>query len=405
MGEIFTINTYWHIEHLIKKPDFRHVVCGTGAIARDMLKKLKLLELETDPILYSGADSSDGSVRHYERLREIENPKRCRFFVFYSYDEWYLNAPTLSVIKEQIGKMIPLTDHQQVVQWGVNQCITARGDEWAFNIFGNIQNSIGGDYFTTKGNADSEFTVNIFGNSTAADIFSNEEPSFGENLISELSEAGMNAKVVNYAQWNRLNEDQILQFLSEDIAEKPGLVLLQMSPFSAAGYKAYKAVNLLPTNDDDSYGNIASWMRSEYFNNFFGGGNFGVNFSTDVIESSVNQARVMKAISERSGLKFWACVFPRIEYLHEAISTAVSIRPAGYLKRTRERKDEFVKAASRYVTVKDFSDAFDGYDSIFPLLMDESHPTAKGYAAVAKRIAAEIIGNFPEFVHHETNHR
>jgi hypothetical protein len=397
---IFNLDTSWLMDNLAKKLGFRNVICGTGRLARDTRRKLETLGLPVEPYLYGGMDDERAGFRCYERIREIEDVQKCRFWLLYSPEDWYLNAPSLSVIKECVGVMIPWTSHNQIVQSAINLCTGARGDGWSSDIFNGRINSIGGEYFTRGGNsAEGSLKIHIYGASQVADIFAYTKPSLSEQIISELSDLGIEAEVWNFGQYSKLTGDHILRFLYSGVCGKPDLVLFQMTDAKDTDYKVKNPLAIRAAN---KISRVEYWADREYFRSLIGESNYGIGFDCDMTDISVAQTRIMNVLGGVYGFRFWACIMPRLDTVTARLSEPVSVRSPGYLKRQRERKDARVAAIGEYGAVKDFTDAFDGYDSVFPLLMDEGHMTAAGYVALAKRMTREIAADFPQYIKHNT---
>ncbi len=103
------------LARLADKPEYDNIVIGTGALARDMRKKLLLLGLNA-PFLIGGHAEPEKGVRHYSEIANLGDPKRYRFILCCDTDEWELIAPAQTAAYAFLG--ISAENHPQVTASG-----------------------------------------------------------------------------------------------------------------------------------------------------------------------------------------------------------------------------------------------------------------------------------------------
>jgi hypothetical protein len=354
-----------------------------------MRRKLSCLGLKTEPYLYGACDDEDEGVRHFERIRELENAAECKYSVFYGSDEWELIAPATALIYERL-RVID-NRHPQLMSCFV-ESVEAKGGGWETDLFCNKINTINRRHFTRHGKDDGKFKIQVRGASSISDIFAFANYSFGEALFDRFKNRDLRIDV--FAQWEKSSADNMLRFLQDGLGDIPDLVLFVFGWQDAQDtYNLTK--NLLgvrtPANIRSIYPELRDWIGEQ-----IGGVAYGVDFDVDMRTILVMQFRVMNTLAKLYGFELWGCVLPNSRNIPQGAEC--SARSPGYLKRQRASKDALVAALAEYGEVKDFTDAFDDYDNVFSLLMDEGHMTAKGCAALAKRVARELAKDFPQYV-------
>jgi hypothetical protein len=371
-----------------KLDKYNTIVLGSGAKAKDLRTKFSLLGASVPPYLYGSKDDESAGIRHYTRLREIENPKECKFYLFYDSDEWTLIAPSMALINEITGS-VGLEQDYGVILYALG----LKGDHYfgSVDMFGNIIHSINGQYFARHGEpSDKTMNVQIWGGSGQADIFAFSEHYLGECLHSALSDYGVAAVVDVHAQWIRSVADNIPRFLSDGAGLRCDVLCMFFNLSSTDKYdiRAKNALALRSTTKNFWH------LVSRNIGQAVGETGVGVGVDFDIeatIELAVVQHRIMSALARVHGFKYYACLPPNLVMLAESRNIKIAGNSPGYIKRNIKLINKFIDEASRYGKVVDLSGCFDDYDNIFPFFMDGNHMTDEGNRVAAKALAEELM--------------
>jgi len=378
---------YQHIlERLAQDDRLENIILGTGAMARDLQAKLRLLDLKA-PFLVGGRDDPENGIRHYKRLADLEEPDRYRFIVCFDVDEWELIAPAQSALFKLFG--IATYNHPRIIRLTSDPVLYEKAGNLLTDA--HIHNIILKDnrpyalFGETHGNA---LRIHIFGASGSSSIFSYAQYSWPELLHRELLKANFEAAVYSWGQPLETVSDCLLQFLRDGYHHRPDLVILYKGESEFQPLRFGKK-NVLSVRSGVGAHEYIRMMQYTYREEKSGGFDHG----TDILEILAIQHRIFKALSRLFQFTYWNIISPSGAFLPEKQSKQLLGLSAGYLERARKKKDAAISELHDDC-VKDYTDSFAGMDDIFEFYADITHLTNRGNQIIAERCAKDILTVF-----------
>ncbi|MDR1688167.1 MAG: hypothetical protein LBS21_06095 [Clostridiales bacterium] len=361
---------------LAKNQDYHFIICGSGRMARDMLKKMQLFGINVEPYIYGSYDNENEGIKYYERLRELKNPKNYKFYLLHELNEWFVHTRTITVVNEITGKIRFESDNTYLIrplQYLYNETDNQALDMFSAKLYLLNRKS----YSICTNHKKNSLKIHIFGGCSIADIGSFDEPAFSVIFGELLAEHDINASIFNYCQWGNGIEKNIMKFISLPLENNADLVLFCISAIKTREIRI-ATNNLLP---------------KEYNRDVFGEENYGLHFDGNV-DLLIDQCRVINTIAKLRGCIIWFCVLPKFFVLPDSLLNGASIRSAGFHERMREKNRRVITKLKKYCIVKDFTDTFDNCSNVFSLFKDENHYAAKANYTLGKRIADEIVNDY-----------
>ena len=376
------------LEKLVKKHEFENIIIGTGALARDMRRKLMLLGLKVPFLVGERSDPAD-CIKHYASIATLGNPELYRFLVCCDSDEWTLIGEALPVIYKFLGHAV--YNHPQVIRFRMNEVLLDRAckrvtDAANCNVYlgNNKPYVVFGD-----DNDCNSFNIHILGSCHAGGVYSFSKESFPEILSQKLGEAGFHAAVYSWGQASATVTDCIMTYIRDMCFFSADLVILYLadrySPLNIA------TLNTLSTRAGTLSGKhpFIKRLDSTYNHDV----SDGISHSVDYLDISKTQQRIFTAFSRLYGFTYWNIIPPTPTVLPEEQAQQLHGLSSGYFTRQRKLMDEHLSIVSDEA-LKDYTDSFSGVEDIFSLFSDYRHLSSAGNRLIAQRCAADILEAF-----------
>jgi hypothetical protein len=377
------------LERITSKPDLENIILGTGAIARDLQTKLRLMNLKSSFLVGDREDSTEGIV-HYKRLSEVADDKNFRFICAFDTEEYALIAPVQSAVFKLLG--VATYNHPRMFFSEYNRnTVMHELDSCTYQFDANIHDialKSGLPYEMFGTTCFDAFNIHILGGSTASSIFSISQYSWARFLYERLNRSGFKVVVYNWAKAAESPADCLLEFLRDSVFHKADLVVLYSSGMTSSSLNV-TTNNILSIRTLSGVRQFNRGLRESYQNPTSNGLNF------DLSESEIFdiQCCVFNALGKMFGFDFWSVVPPSGDLLPEKQARRLLGLSPGYLARKRSTKDGFLAKAAEYC-VKDYSDTFAEVGEIFDMFADISHLTNEANELVAQRFTDDILRTF-----------
>jgi hypothetical protein len=363
-----------------------NIICGTGALARDFRRKLRLLRVDV-PFLVGAEDNPEDGIRDYRNLATLENPEKYRFIVCCDVDEWDLIGPVQSALYRLVG--LVSYSHPRVIRLTSDfafygQAGDLLADAHIHNVFLRA-----GRPFRLFGDADENaFDIHVFGASNSSSIFSCVARSWPDLLYEKLWESGVGAAVYSWGQPRATSADMLVAFLRDGRFYRPSLVVVCGG---TNGYNplSYSEKNVLSVRTGQGEHEFMETLHGKYDMEICDGlrnGELDFDEVTDV------QIKIFRCLSALYGFGFWHVLTPSPDCAAEGKARALTGMSTGYLGRMRERAERITGRNGD--CTKDFTDVFDDIEDIFSMYTDLLHPTEQGNEIIARRFAEEILREF-----------
>lgn len=377
---------YGTLEQWTKNPDIINLVVGTGALAKDMQTKLRLLNLDA-PFLIGDRDDEDAGIRHYSVIETLEDPKRYRFIVCCDLDEWTIIGQVLPrAFKLNSGAV---ANHPRVVQYSCAQVFWERGGREVLDAWRGSAYLKDGKPFEVFGDTDRQeaFHIHILGSCHADPVRKFATRSIPERLYEMLRAEGYDVVVHGRSRGMAPSSDVVFTHMAEACCEKNNLTIF-FNTLSDLQYATSTGGNLLSPRGNISVHPMLAKIRAVYQNEKCDGFEHA---SASPMEILVYQSRVLAALSKRTGGEFWDIITPAMQYLPEKQALEAGCLSPGYYARRRGEKDEFL---SQVAWARDYTGCFLDVENIFSAYTDSLHFSNIGIELVAERLAREIITEF-----------
>jgi len=383
----------YHIKQWAEDPSVKNIIIGTGAIARDMRDKLRLLGLQA-PFLIGGADGCDNEIRHYSHIAELKNPKEYRFIVCCDTDEWELSSRAINAAHRFMGRAAFL--HPRVIRYCLDDVLKEQAganvfDAAACNII--LRDDKPYILFEDKGlfgNKDSAFNIHIIGSCHSGGIWRPTKDSFPETLYKSLDKLGFGARLYTWGQPSNLTSDIITRFVRDVCFHNADLVILFNTIDELSSVNTNKK-NILPARsiNDAHKPEFIKLLNSAYKGEISN----GADHNASLFDIRRIQQRIFIALSKLYGFRFWDIIPPGVKLLPEALAQRYGGLSKGYYARQRARKEDLLAVLNREHT-KDYTKTFNGVNDIYEMFTDGMHFSDKGNELLAKRCARDIIETF-----------
>jgi hypothetical protein len=375
------------LERLAGEPEIENIVLGTGTLARDMQRKLRLLGLKA-PFLVGGKDDPENGVLGPESLASLENHEKYRFISCFDMDEFALVATTHAIVYRLLGALS--NSHPRFLLFSAVPLMSERAPELRVDPHVHNVRPRNGSAYIVYGNPSDEkaLKIHLMGSCTVSSVYSHAERFVPELLWEKLRESGLGAVVYSWGQARASYADNLILFLRDVRLHNPDIVILaaQMSDLNPAK-KPTK--NTLAVNNYYNPHFSVHAMKSVY------PGQIGNGINHDIAPPllAAVRHRIFSALSRQFGFAFWHVVNPGATTMSERQSSRLTGLSPGYLAREREMQGDALKAIGSS-QVKDYSNIFDGVEDIFSIFSDLLHYTGKGNDILAQKLADDILDEF-----------
>ena len=375
------------LERLTKEPDLENIILGTGAPAKDLQAKLRLLNLKAQ-VLVGDRDEPANGLWHYDRLAALDEIARYRFIVCFDADEWMLLSPAKSVLFKRLGvawnhpRVIFLTNHLGPAEYVDSNSIDAIVHDVC--VYKGRSHAVYGDP------CEDAFKIHIFGGCGPSSVYRITRAAWPEILYEKLRAYGFPALVREWGSLRLKRADCLLRFLRDDPGSDKDLVILDERMIEMDVLQVVKR-NLLPLHRGVYPHPFLSWLENSYTDETCE----GLNHDTNPIEIWEMQHRIFRALGRRNGFAFWNIMMPNGMFLPEEQARRLTGLSPGYLARMRRLKESVLSTVGG-TQVKDYTDCFVGVDDIFDMYQDAHHLTDKGHEIIAERCARDILRTFGE---------
>ena len=376
----------WLFERLIKNPDYENIIIGTGALARDMRDKLRLLGLRATFLIGERSDP-ENMILHYNEIAKLGDPQEYRFLVCCDVDEWAILSAQAQISAYKFLGNAAHT-HPQLIRccnYSVSReeagkkvidacnCNVILRDDRPYILFGDEQ----------SGN---QFTIHVLGSCYAGGIVRYACETYPELLQRELKNAGLHTAVYAWGQPLSPTSDAVMSFIRDISFFRVDMVIL----YHANNWDniRFSTQNMLATRASgvSSKHPFIERVENTYCNEISN----GIDQDVEPLAIAENLNRVFIAYSRLYGFTFWNIIPPTAAVLPEEQARALHKLSPGYFSRKRAKKDEILSLlGSRYA--KDFSDTFAHVKDIFSMFADYGHLSSEGNRLTAQRCAAEIL--------------
>lgn len=378
---------YQHTLEMLSKNDaYVNIVLGTGTLARDLQRKLRLMNLKA-PYLAGDRHDPENGIWHYKRLGELPDPEQCRFILGFDVDEWTLIGPAQSEVYKLLG--VSTLNHPRFVRLTISDTLGEIAGNYHLDAHvHNVYLHNGLPYRRYGDETGAAFRIHILGASSASALWLSTQSCWPELLHGLLAGAGMAAAVTVWAKPNFSTADCLTEFLRDGCFHGPELVILyngvtQTDPLRRAEQ------NLLSIQSSAGvHHNIRKLQhvsREKKSN--------GLDHAVDTADIFPAQHRVFKALSRLLGFSLWTVIGPVGMLLPEPQAIRLLGLSRGYLERARARKDALIAALNGSV-VLDYTDSFASAGDIFDMYAEPTHLTDEGNRVIAARCAKDILGAF-----------
>jgi hypothetical protein len=373
------------LERLTKNPELENIILGTGAPAKDLQTKLRLLNLKA-PFLVGDRDEPSNGIMHYNRLAELEDIARYRFIVCFDTDEWTLIAPAQSAVQKLLGMAV--NSHPRLLiltTWAVllERAGGVRNDAHVQGIYLKADRS-----FEVFGeNRPDDFNIHILGSSTVSSILRCSERVWPEMLAGKLQNAKFNATVYVWGYHRAPFGNKLIAFLRDAQYYRPNLVIFYgLKPHETLLYSARgNVLSVFTAYMAQDFTHNMRWSYGCETSN-------GPEHSTGTRDILEIQHGVMTALAKLFQFTFWSVIAPQGELLPEAQERLFTGRSPGHLSVLRREKETALSVAGD--CIKDYTDSFSGVADIFDMYADSGHLTDRGNAIIAERFAKDILHTF-----------
>lgn len=378
----------WLLEKLVDNNELTTIILGTGAMARDIQRKLNLLNIKTEPFLIGGINDPVNNIRHYESLVQLDNPQQYRFICCYDVDEWMLIMPTFSIVYQILG--VYSWNHPKVIRFSAELVLAERAGGACIDVHTHDSHSKEGHLYSVFGPKECKkaFKIHIFGACTVSGIYKLHERSIPEILYTELSKAGFESVIYAWGNPIKTVSDNLTLFLRDGYSFQKDLVILltnseDFDPIRVTGK------NLLNVSTNIEAHAFVRTM--EYYNP--GEVSTGINHDIDTATIIASQHKIFLALSKLSGFSFWNIIHPVSSMLSFEHYKQLLGLGEGHFSRSKKRKDAIINEIHSPF-LKDYTNTFDNESDIFSIFADTRHFTDKGNKIVAQRIASDILAEF-----------
>jgi hypothetical protein len=371
------------LEQLTADAQITNVIMGTGVLARDMQRKLRLLNLKA-PLLIGAEDDPENGVLGYENLETLGNPKSCRFICCIDMDEFALLAPVHSAVRKFMGSLL------------VNirfSTLTVLGERTPdLRVDAHVQSCRlrDGRFHTVHGDPvdAAAFKIHLLGSCTVSDLFNLAERTLPSLLWEELTLSGFNAVVYSWGQTEQSEGDNLVLLLRDMRFYKPDLVISaghwgELDPVKST----LKNVLAVRTYHLPHYS--VPLMEEIYDAKI----NNGIDHNVESPYIAAVRHKIFVALSKHLGFAFWHIVPPGIFFFSGNQSQALTGLGAGYLSRQRKAKDDIVKMIDS-PHLKDYTGIFDNEPDVFAMFADSVHFTGRGNSSLARKMARDILAEY-----------
>jgi len=360
-----------------------NIILGTGALARDMQRKLRLLNLKV-PFLIGGYDDPENGIRHYNTLTELGDLQHHRFISCFNIDEYPLIAPTHSMVYKVLG--VATENHPKVIRFSghlirkkagvysidshIQECLVKDGNPYV--VFGDI-------------NDNKAYVIHIYSGCIASGIFNHAENTIPKLLYDKLQNDGYNVIIYSWGQPSQPVSDSLIFYLRDGYHHKPDHVILFVNSADLDPINANKKNTLNVRTKYRTHPAVRK-IRSTYP----GIVNEGIDYDVDELTIGLTQSKILSSMSKLQGFTLWNVFPPNSMTLSEEQSHRLLKLSPGFLARARKRKDEMIEVLSD-LSVKDYTDTFDEVPDIFDMFVDIRHYTSGGNDLIAQRLADDLI--------------
>ncbi|MDR1705739.1 MAG: hypothetical protein LBS19_13790 [Clostridiales bacterium] len=375
------------LEQFTADAHITNVIMGTGVLARDMQRKLRLLNLKA-PILIGAKDDPENGVLGYENLETLGNPESCRFICCMDMDEFALIAPVHSAVRKLLGSI--LVNNPRFIRFSTAPVLGERVPDLRVDAHVHSCRLSDGRFYTIHGDPGNStaFNIHILGACTVSEMNNFAERSIPYLLWKELNMSGFNGTVYSWGQTEQTGGDNLVILLRDMRFYKPNLVILlgrwgELDPVKSM----LKNVLAVSTYHQLHYSVKLMQMR------YNGEINNGIDHNIELAYIGMVQNKIFEALSKHMEFAFWHIIPPTSLLMAEEQSRTLTGLNAGYLSRQRKAKDGIV-AMIGSPNVRDFTGIFDGEQDIFGLFVDATHFTDRGNGVIAHRMAQDILAEY-----------
>lgn len=376
------------IERLTHDADIENIIIGTGALARDMRKKLQLLGLKA-PFFIGDRSDDKNEIRHYSEIAGLGDPKQYRFIICCDIDEWTLIAPAQTAAYKFLGNAA--RNHPQVINFSAVPILHERAGKY-------ITDSVNCDIILRDGrpyvvygdeNDKDSFRIHFLGFVQIGGILEFTRKSSPKLLHALLTQAGFNSTIYAWSQSRNPLGNNIMSFIRDVCFQKVDLLILY------SGLVEQNPIRVVVKNGlSTRAGTVSSNTFTVRVNNTYSGEiSSGINHDINLTSLRQTQQRVFIALSRIYGFQFWDIIAPLSTILPEDQAIKFCGLSSGYLSKQKKRINEALNILDKQYT-KDYTDTFIDVDDIYSMYADSMHLSDEGNRLVAERCASEILDTF-----------
>ena len=371
------------LEKLTKDPKLDIIIIGTGAMARDAQRKLRLLNLNVSFLVGEHEDAENG-IRHYSCIAELKPIERY-FFVVCEEDR-RLTSSAQSAMYKALG--IATTNHPRVLYFrGLEPA--EPGDCYYIDAQMHEILTRNDRSYVKYGNPSKDsFNIHIYGSCLVSSILHHTRKPWSEWLYEKLQAEDFPAVIYAWGNPKLKRSDCLMQLLRDGSPNKADLVIVYAGLSIFASYQVLRN-NLIPVLVGPYSPPFVGWMHNSYASPI---GN-GLQHSIDSVELWKMQQRIFCALSRQIGFTFWSIIPPSSITLPEEQSYRLTKLPVGYLARARQLKQDILSAVDSS-TLKDYTDSFTEVENIFDMYISYNNLTDSGNEIIAERCKNDIISTF-----------
>lgn len=380
--------SYQFLEKWAKDASIENIIIGTGTLARDLRRKLRLLNLKV-PFMVGLQGGQTGEIRHYSAIEKLEEPKRYRFIICCQENERELLFSALIPVYRLLGNAT--WNHPQVIRFHADHTIVAHAG-------GSITDAGRGSIFLREGrpyiaygdeSRQDALRIHVLGSCFAGAVMRYTAKTYPEHLFEMLQSAGLACVVYAWGQILSSFSDSMLQLI-RDVSQHRMDLVIQFGGTTELNPLYLPVKNMLSVRmGGPDWHPLYMQLRDTYK----GAVSNGVDHTRSLLEIRVAQHRAIAALSRQYGFVFWDIIAPTSEIIMEAQARQFRGLSPAFYARKRQQKDELV-AALHGANIKDYSDAFAGVDDIFSMYVDARHFSDEAFELLAARSAKEILADF-----------